>query len=114
MTPEIHCFSAAIENFNRLLTVMRQFFDVVHQAIQLPLRIGLGLSPEREAVELFVVPQVAEYRPRRGEAPAMACPAFLTVDTLPHLAGAALLVCFVVEERQGARGGVFNSFQDIV
>ena len=26
MTPEIHCFSAAIENFNRLLNVMRVFF----------------------------------------------------------------------------------------
>ena len=50
---------------------MRQFLDVVHQAIQLPLHIDLASPSEGETVELFVVAQVAEYRLHRGEASAI-------------------------------------------
>ena len=51
--------------------VMRQFLDVVHQAVELPLRIHLRFSSEREAVELFVVPQIAEDGFHGGETPAI-------------------------------------------
>ena len=50
---------------------MRQLLDVVHQAIQLPLRIDFDSSSQRESVELFVVPQIAEYRLHRGKASAI-------------------------------------------
>ena len=46
---------------------MRQLFDVVYHAIQLPLRINLGSSPEGEAVELFVVPQESLRYPKPGK-----------------------------------------------
>jgi hypothetical protein len=34
----------------------------VHKGEQLPLAIDLGLSTQREAIELLVVPQVGEHR----------------------------------------------------
>ena len=48
--------------------MMRQLLDVVYQTVKLPLRVHLRPSSEREAVELFVVPQIAEYRLHCGEA----------------------------------------------
>jgi len=36
-------------------TVMRKLLNVMHQAIQLPLRIDFGLASEREAIQLLVM-----------------------------------------------------------
>ncbi len=73
------------------IAVLRQFLDVVYQAIQFPLRIDLFLPSEREAIELFVMAQVAEYGFNSGEASAIACPAFGAVDTMFHFIGIALV-----------------------
>ncbi len=46
----------------RPVTVVRQLLDVVHHAVELPLRIDFPASAQREAIEPFVVPEVAEHR----------------------------------------------------
>ena len=51
--------------------MMRQLFDVVNQAIEIPLRVHLGLRSEREAIEVFVMPQVGEHGLDNGDAPAV-------------------------------------------
>ena len=38
-----------------------ELVDVVNQAIQRPLRVHLGLRPQREPVELLVVSQVGKH-----------------------------------------------------
>ena len=38
------------------ITVMRQLLDVVHQAVELPLRVDLVPASKREAVKALVVP----------------------------------------------------------
>lgn len=43
------------------VSVVPELFDVVHQAVQLPLSIHLLPPAQREAGEPFVVPQVAEH-----------------------------------------------------
>ena len=48
-----------------------QLLDVVHQAVELPLRADLRLAPQREPVHVLVVPDVGEHRFHGGEAPAV-------------------------------------------
>jgi hypothetical protein len=48
--------------------MVRQLLDVVYQTVKLPLHVYLCLPSEREAVELFVVPQITEYRLHCSEA----------------------------------------------
>jgi hypothetical protein len=38
----------------RRITMIREFFDVVHHAIQLPLPIDLGFSAQRKTTQSFV------------------------------------------------------------
>ena len=45
--------------------------NVVHQAVELPLRRDLGASAQREAAHALVVPGVGEHRLDRGDAPAV-------------------------------------------
>ena len=78
---------------------MRQFFDVVHQAVELPLPIHLFPASEGKAVEPFVVTQVAEHRFHRGEASAVVSPSLGAVDTSFHVIGVVCLIGFAVEER---------------
>ena len=66
---------------------MRQLLDVVHQTVELPLRIHLPLLSEREAIQLFVVANVAKYRFHRGKAASVFRLAFRAVDTGFHLVG---------------------------
>ena len=42
--------------------VMRQLLDVVHQTVELPLRIHLRSAAQGKAVEPLVVSEVAEHR----------------------------------------------------
>src|SRR5450631_1880942 len=44
------------------VAVVRQLLDVVHQAVQMPLRVDFCLAAQGEAIQPFVMPQVAEHR----------------------------------------------------
>ena len=78
---------------------MRQLFDVVNQAIEIPLRVHLGLRSEREAVEVFVMPQVGEYGPDNGDAPAVELSPSVAVDRALHDLGVAKRRCLVLVEK---------------
>ena len=65
--------------------MVREFLDVVHQTIELPLPVDLGSPAQREAIELLVVAQIAEHRLHRREAPAVTRSALGTVNALTHL-----------------------------
>lgn len=62
---------------------MRQFFDIVHQAIELPLTIDLPPPAQREPIQPLVVPDVAEDRFDGGEASPVEDPA-LESEELRH------------------------------
>lgn len=47
--------------------MMRQFLNIVHQAIQLPLPIHLGPSTQRKAMQPFVAPDIAKHGLDRRE-----------------------------------------------
>ena len=49
--------------------MMRQLLDVVNQAVQMPLRVHLGLRAQREAVQALVVAQIGEHGLDDGDAP---------------------------------------------
>jgi hypothetical protein len=60
-----------------------QLLSVVHQAVQRPLRVHLGLSPYSKAVELFVVPDVGKHRLHGCHALAVKLSVPRAVDGLP-------------------------------
>ena len=66
---------------------MRQLLDVVHHAIELPLGVDFALTSEREAIEPFVVAQVAEHGLDRGNASTIECAACGRVDAQLHSLG---------------------------
>ena len=49
------------------IPMMRELFEVVHQAKQLPLPIHFGFASQGEAVQVFVATQVAKHRFDGGE-----------------------------------------------
>ena len=63
---------------------MCQFLDVVHQAIELPLRIDLAPPAQRKSIQPFVVPNVAEYRFNGGKSSSVTGFAFFAVDGTLH------------------------------
>ena len=69
---------------------MRQLLDVVHQAVELPLRIDFLLSAQGEAIEPLVVPKVAEHGLHRGEPAAIQRPPALRINRPPHPVRVAL------------------------
>lgn len=73
------------------VAVMREFLDVVDEAVEFPLRVDFLLPAQSKAIELFVVPEVAEDRFDGGKALAVFAFAFFTVDGAFHLVGKALL-----------------------
>ena len=64
------------------IPMMRQLFNIVHQAIQLPLPVHFASSTQRKPVQLFVAPQVTEHRLHGGET--------ARDHMSPELSGAAL------------------------
>jgi len=62
------------------VTVVRQLLDVVHQAVELPLRIDFLAAAQGEAVQPLVCPKVAEHRFDGGEAPAVEFPPAFRID----------------------------------
>ena len=86
------------------IPVVRQLLDVVHQGVQLPLPVHLGLAAQGEAVELLVVAQIAEHRLHRGEAFAVFGSAVFAVDALLHALGVnvfAGLLAFALAHKEG-------------
>ena len=73
----------------RPVAVMRQLLDVVHQAVELPLRIDFRSPAQREAIESLVMADVGEDRLDRGEAPAIERAALRAVDGPAHDVGVA-------------------------
>lgn len=68
---------------------MREFLDVVDEAVEFPLRINLLSASEREAVQALVVTDVAKDGFNRGKALAVLLPAFLAVNRAFHPLGKA-------------------------
>ena len=64
---------------------MRQLFNVVHHAVELPLPVDLAPTAQRKAGQPFVVSQVAEHRFDRGKARRDHAFAFPGVDPAFHL-----------------------------
>ena len=79
---------------------MCQFLDVVHQAIELPLRIDLAPPAQRKSIQPFVVPNVAEYRFNGGKSSSVTGFAFFAVDGTLHPVAMAFFGCpgFTSEE----------------
>ena len=57
------------------IPMVGQLLDVVHQAVQAPLRIDFGLAAQREAVQSLDVPDVAKHRLHGADALAVQVPA---------------------------------------
>lgn len=63
---------------------MRQLLDVMHEAVEVPLGVHLGLCTQREAIEALVVAQVRKHRLHRGDTPRVKRFAAFAVDGLSH------------------------------
>lgn len=66
------------------LPVLAPLLDVVDQRKQLPLAIDFVLATQGEAIQPFVVADVAKHRLDGGEAAAIVLSALFTVDALTH------------------------------
>ncbi len=73
---------------------MRQLLDVMDQTEEFPLRTDLLLTPEREAVQSLVVPDIPKHRFDRRKASPVECSAFRAVDRSFHDVGVTDL-CWV-------------------
>ena len=67
--------------------MMRQLLNVVHQTEQMPLCVHLGLSAQREAIQLLVVTQVAKHRLYRGHPLPIAFASLWAINRLFHALG---------------------------
>ena len=77
-----------LRRYRRLLRrefQMCQFFNVVHETKQFPLRIDFRAPTEREAVEALVVAQVRKHRFDGRKALRVLLAALVGVDALSHL-----------------------------
>jgi len=71
----------------RRIPVLCELLDVVHKTEELPLRIDLGATAQREAIEALVVSQIAEDRLHSAEAHGVAGATFGRIDPLLHTLG---------------------------
>lgn len=63
---------------------MHELSNVVHQAVQFPLPINLGLAAQRKAIQSLVGPQIPEHRFDRGKSPAVESPPLLGINRCIH------------------------------
>ena len=77
---------------------MRELLDVVHQAVELPLRIDFRFASERKAVEPLVVSDVAEHWLHGGKALPVAPAACFAVDLAFHPLGVGFRVVVLAGE----------------
>lgn len=75
------------------IPMMHQLFDIVHQAVKLPLLIHLFLPPKCEVVQPLVVPQIPEHWLHRDEAPAVELSPALRIDGALHPFAGIYLAC---------------------
>lgn len=91
---------------------MRQFLDVVHQAVASPLPVHLGAPTQCEAMQALVASQVAEDRLDGGKARGDHALSRVRVDPPFHpLAVVLLLAALALEERDLARLGLVGCAQ---
>ena len=81
------------------ISMMRQLFDIVNQAVEIPLRVHLALSSQGEPIESFVVPQITEHRLDDRDAPPIELASAFTVDRAPHALGVGHHRLMLLEER---------------
>lgn len=95
--------------------MMGQLLDVVHQTVELPLRIDLLLASQSEAVQLFVVPEIPEHGFDCGKTSSVFDPTFRAVDTRFHFVGeAGLAVSLTLKECHLPGPGFFRGAQALV
>lgn len=90
---------------------MRQLFDIVNQAVEIPLRVHLALGSQGEAVQSFVVPQIAEDRFNDGDAPRVELASALAIDRAPHALGVGQHRLMLIEKRHLADRGLLGMAQ---
>ena len=78
-------------HFGRFLSVLAapdarlcQLLDVVHETVQVPLRVHLALAAQVEPVQPLVVPDVGKHRLHGAHALAVQAPASGRVDSRAH------------------------------
>jgi hypothetical protein len=64
--------------------VLRDFLDVMHQTVELPLRIDFSPTAQHKAMKPFVVSQVAEHGLNDGEPLAVSRAPLRVVDSSLH------------------------------
>ena len=82
---------------------MREFFDVVHHAVQLPLSVDLGFAAQRKPIQSLVAAQIAEHGFHRREAARDHRFAGVGVDFDFHLVRLAGRAAFTLKEGDLAR-----------
>ena len=73
------------------VSTVGQLLDVLHQAVELPLSVHLGPASQGEALQPFVVSQVAEHGLHGGEALRDPLAPLRAVDPALHPVGRGLL-----------------------
>ena len=76
----------------------RELFDVVHHAIQAPLRPDLGLATVIQPGQALVVPQVRKHRLDRADALAVELPTPWGINGLAHAFAGVVDVLFLGQE----------------
>ena len=89
----------------------RQFFNVVGDAVELPLAIHPFAAPQTEPIQAFVVAQVAEHRFHRGETAGDHRAPGRAVDTPAHAAQGIVLFGFRQDEGNLAGCSLIGSTQ---
>ena len=92
--------------------MIRQLFDIMHQAVQLPLPIHLGFSAQRKAVQTLVTTQIAKHRLHRRKAARDHLPARIRIDFLFHPIDMIFTgIAFALQERNLPDRGLFGCAQ---
>ena len=88
--------------------MMRQLLNVVHQTKEMPLRIHLLLSAQRETIEPLVAAQVTEHRFHRRHALPVAFTPIDAINRLLHALGVGQRrgLLFVEERHLAGRGSI--------
>jgi len=80
---------------------VRQLLDVVHQAVELPLRVDFGSASQGEAIQFLVRSEIAEHWLHGSEAPADHLASALGIDLTSHAIGRGVLRLGVLAGEDG-------------
>ena len=73
-------------------------FDVVHHALQVPLGVDFALAAKREAIQLFVVPDIGKHGLDRAHSCALSASTLFAVDGALHQFGGLMWAGLVFVE----------------